>query len=152
METQLKVLAFIQETFEKTLDGYTNEQINQIPEGFKNNLIWNYAHIISALQMLCYVRAGIKPVLDQGFIDRYKIGTKPEGTVSAEEYQQYKAFAKLGVEKLGEDYAAHKFAGFQGFKTMSGIELTNIELAIEYAIMHAGLHSGYILALKKFIK
>lgn len=152
MENQLKVLSFIQQTFEKTLDEYSNEQLNQIPEGFKNNLIWNYAHIISALQMLCYVRAGIKPVLDEAFINRYKIGTKPEGVVSYEEYQQYKAFAKVAIEKLKEDYAVNKFVGFVGFKTMSGIELTNIELAIEYAIMHAGLHSGYILAMKKFIQ
>lgn len=152
MENQLKVLAFIQQTFEKTLDEYSNEQINQIPEGFKNNLIWNYAHIISALQMLCYVRAGVKPILDEAFINRYKIGTKPEGVVSDEEYQQYKVFAKLGVEQLREDYAANKFSDFAGFTTMSGIELTSIELAIEYAIMHAGLHSGYILAMKKFIQ
>lgn len=151
IENQLNILSFTQEAIEKVLDSYTIEQINQVPPGFKNNLIWNYAHIVSALQMLCYTRGGHTPALDETFIHRYKIGTTPEGTVSKEEYDTYKQFARKGIEKLREDHAAGKFNVFTPYKTMSGIELTNVELAIEYAIMHSGLHNGYVLALKKFI-
>jgi hypothetical protein len=35
------------------LAGYTLDQLNTIPEGYSNNLIWNIAHII-VVQMLVY--------------------------------------------------------------------------------------------------
>jgi len=34
------------------LEDYTLEQLNAIPEGFSNNLIWNLVHIVVVQQML----------------------------------------------------------------------------------------------------
>ena len=36
------------------LENYTLEQLNKIPDGFHNNLIWNIGHIIVVQQMLVY--------------------------------------------------------------------------------------------------
>lgn len=35
-------------------DNYSLEQLNKIPAGFNNNLIWNIGHIIVAQQSLIY--------------------------------------------------------------------------------------------------
>jgi hypothetical protein len=38
----------------KFLSGYNLDQLNTIPEGFNNNLIWNIGHIIVSQQLLVY--------------------------------------------------------------------------------------------------
>ncbi|MGH2624736.1 MAG: DinB family protein, partial [Sphingobacterium sp.] len=40
------------------------EQLNQIPDGFTNNIIWNVGHMISSQQGLCYLKAGLRPCVD----------------------------------------------------------------------------------------
>ncbi|MCZ0211646.1 DinB family protein, partial [Streptomyces sp. UMAF16] len=40
-------------------------QLNTIPNGFNNNIIWNFGHLIAAQQGLCYIRSGLKPVVDE---------------------------------------------------------------------------------------
>ena len=35
------------------------EQLNHIPDGFNNNIIWNLAHIVATQQNICYKRAGL---------------------------------------------------------------------------------------------
>jgi len=44
-------------------DNYTLEQLNKIPEGFSNNLIWNIGHIIVTQQVLIYKLSNL-----QGYI------------------------------------------------------------------------------------
>ena len=36
------------------LQDFTLEQLNTIPEGFNNNIIWNIGHIVVVQQMLVY--------------------------------------------------------------------------------------------------
>ena len=46
----------------------TTEQLNKIPEGYNNNIIWNLAHLIYAQQSICYVGAGQTIIVtDQNF-------------------------------------------------------------------------------------
>ena len=46
--------------------------------GFNNNLAWNFGHVIATQQILCYRNAGVKPVIEEEFIDKYKTGTRPK--------------------------------------------------------------------------
>jgi len=41
------------------LDKYSDRQLNKIPKGFKNNLIWNIAHLLVTQQLLTYALAGL---------------------------------------------------------------------------------------------
>ena len=45
--------------FAELVDRLSIEELNEIPEGFNNNIAWNFGHVIISQQMLCYVRAGI---------------------------------------------------------------------------------------------
>lgn len=45
--------------FIKLVDSLTIEQLNKIPDGYNNNIIWNFGHIVVSTQTLCYVRTGI---------------------------------------------------------------------------------------------
>ena len=45
--------------FIRLIDDLTIDELNQIPEGFNNNIFWNFAHIVVSTQTLSYVRTGI---------------------------------------------------------------------------------------------
>ena len=60
------------------LQGYTLEQLNTIPEGFNNNLIWNIGHIVVVQQMLVYKFSGLPMMISDEMVEKYKKGTKPE--------------------------------------------------------------------------
>jgi hypothetical protein len=47
MSSVFKVQKTIREIFLKILDNHSLEQLNKIPAGYSNNLIWNIAHCIS---------------------------------------------------------------------------------------------------------
>ena len=72
MEKYFDIIAQTKANFLKLVDGLTVEQLNKIPAGFNNNIIWNYAHTISAQQVLCYRLAGVTPVVDENFIELFK--------------------------------------------------------------------------------
>ena len=152
MEKQLEVIHLVQQNFIKITDSLNEEQLNKIPDGFNNNIIWNFAHILSSLQMLCYVRAGLSARLEETFIHLHKNGTKPDGQlVSKERYEKIKGYATEALLKFKEDYTTGYFNEFVPYSTLTGFEINNIETAVEYVIMHHGLHFGYASALKKLV-
>lgn len=55
--TALKKLRF---AILKTIEQLPTEQLNKVPDGFNNNIIWNVAHLIASQQNLCYIKAGQK--------------------------------------------------------------------------------------------
>ena len=59
MEATFKILETSRNIYLKFLEGYTLEQLNKIPEGFSNNLIWNIGHIVVSQQGLIYRLSGL---------------------------------------------------------------------------------------------
>lgn len=127
------------------------EQLNQIPQGFNNNIIWHLGHMVAAQQGVCYVRAGVAPVLDQPFIDTFKSGTKPERTISAAEVEQIKGLMFSTLDQLQEDYNNKAFEGYTGWSPRYGNTISNIEEAINFLPFHEGMHIGYIMAFKRLV-
>jgi hypothetical protein len=85
--TSLRYHTYEQENFiAEYLENYTLEQLNKVPEGFNNNLIWNIAHIIVVVQqMLVYNLSGLPMMASPEMVEKYKRGTKPEADVTQEE-------------------------------------------------------------------
>lgn len=88
MNSVFDVQKTIREILLKVLDNHSLEQLNKIPDGFSNNLIWNIAHCVSAQQSLVYKLSGIPSKVSEGFIIKYRKGTKPEGDVSQTEVDE----------------------------------------------------------------
>jgi hypothetical protein len=151
MNQQFEIIRLAQESFIRTLDSVSIEQINKVPQGFTNNMIWNFAHVIASLQMLCYFRPGLSLRLDETFVNKYKVGTRPEGFVPAEEYETIKQLAGKGLETLREDYRNGYFNQFKSYTTSTGLAVPDPDFAIRYTGFHHGLHQGYANALKKLV-
>ena len=143
--------------FEKTrgfyknyLDKYSLEDLNKIPEGFKNNIIWNIGHIVVTEQLLVCKLSGLPMMVSDELINKYRKDTKPEGFVSQEEVDEIAELLFSTIKKTREDYHNKVFKSYNEYTvSTTGNTLTNVDEAINFALYHEGMHLGYILALKK---
>jgi hypothetical protein len=135
----------------KAVEGLTVEQLNKIPEGFNNNIIWNLAHMVAAQQNLCYKRAGLDIVIDEQYFTPYLPGTKPEKFVDAEGVELVKASLLTTLDQLEADLQTNKFDNYVGWTTRYDNTLNNITEAVAFVPYHEGIHTGYIWALKRVI-
>ncbi len=127
------------------------DQLNKIPAGFNNNIIWNLAHMIAAQQGVCYMRAGKPIVVEEKYFAEYKPGTKPEQQVDKAEVQKIKDLLFTTLDHLAADYETNMFENYKTWTTRYGAELASINDAISFLLYHEGLHSGVILAIKKLV-
>src|SRR5258707_12942599 len=88
------------------------DQLNEIPPGFNNNIIWNLGHMIAAQQSICYIRAGVLPVVEKKYITEYKPGTKPEHHVDAAEIQKIKDLMLSTLDRLATDRETNVFCNY----------------------------------------
>ncbi|RLJ76855.1 DinB family protein [Pedobacter alluvionis] len=139
--------------FIKLIDGLTIEELNKIPDGFSNNIIWNFGHIVVSTQTLCYVRTGVlQDATSVKFNEYYKKDTKPSYTVTEEEVAELKVIAIESIEKIKEDYSNGKFSSITPFITATyGVQLNSIEEVLITTIGHDNMHCGYASALKKYM-
>jgi len=127
------------------------EQLNKIPAGFNNNIIWNLAHMVATQQNICYKRGGIDVSIEERFFTPFLSGTKPEGLVSAEDVETIKGLLLSTLEPLERDLLNGKFANYRAWTTRYGNNITSGEEALAFLPFHEGLHTGYIWALKRVI-
>lgn len=132
-------------------EGLSIEQLNAIPSGFNNNLVWNFGHVIATQQILCYGLSGKKAFVDNAFIDTYRKGTKPETTISQEAYNKMIELSEKAIKQTELDFAAGAFTEYKTYTTSYGMTLSNIEEAITFNNAHEGMHLGFSIALKKVI-
>ena len=130
---------------------YNTDQVNHIPEGFNNNIIWNLGHMIASQQGICYKRCGLETVVSDDFFNTYKSGSKPGRYISQEEYDELKELFLTTLDKLEEDYAAGIFINYTSVMTRYNVELNNIDEALSFLPFHDGLHIGYIMSLRKLV-
>jgi len=131
------------------LDSFTLEQLNKVPVGFKNSIIWNIAHTIATQQILIYRLSNLEMQLPQAFIDRFKKGTKHEVDLTKNEVDYIKRILFSTLDQTELDYNNGRFKTYQDYTVSTGSTLTNVDQAFAFNNFHEGIHLGYILALKK---
>jgi len=135
----------------KVIQNLTNEQLNKIPEGFKNNIAWNVAHLLVTQQLLCYKLSGLDCLVSAEMIENFQKGSAPNYIVTVEDFGTIKEqFLQFPV-KLDEDYTKGIFKNYTGYTTSVNVTLSNIEDAIDFNLFHEGIHLGVILQLLKFV-
>jgi abortive infection bacteriophage resistance protein len=151
MSSVFKVQKTIREILLKILDNHSLEQLNKIPAGYSNNLIWNVAHCISAQQVLVYKLSGLPMLVSDEFIDKYKKGTKPEGDVSQAEVDEIRGLLFSTLDKTEKDVNDDIFLNYTRYLTSMGFELTNVQDALDFVNYHEGIHTGIIMSIRKFV-
>lgn len=133
------------------ISGLTAEELNEIPEGFNNNIIWNLGHLIAAQQRICYIRSGLTIIVEKKYFLQYLPGSRPERIIDANEIETIKQLLTTTINQLESDYNSNLFLhlNYTLFTTPYGVEIKNIDNAIDFLPYYEGLHCGYILAIKR---
>jgi hypothetical protein len=133
------------------LENYTLEQLNKIPEGFHNNLIWNIGHIIVVQQVLVYNLSGLPMKVSQEMVEKYKRGTKPEDNVSQTEMDEIRSLLFETINQTKADFNSKIFKTYTEFTTLSGFTIRNVEDALAFNYYHEAMHIGMMMSIRKFI-
>ena len=134
------------------LDSLSIDELNIVPEGFNNNIIWNFGHVIVSQQILCYKLAGLPLKIDDTFVSKYSKGTKPETFINDTELIFLKQQAVSLIEELVVDLEKGVFTSYNNYTTSFNVELNSVKDAVKFIAMHEGLHLGYAMALKRIVK
>ncbi|REE17045.1 DinB family protein [Winogradskyella pacifica] len=131
------------------IENHTLEELNKVPKGFRNNIIWNIAHTIVTQQLLVYKLSGLPMVVSDEMVEAFKKGTKTERDLSQSEVDTIKGLLFSTIEKTKEDYDTKVFQTYNQYTVTTKSTLSNVEEAIDFNNFHEGIHLGYILALRK---
>lgn len=133
------------------LENYTLEQLNTIPEGFKNNLIWNIGHIVVVQQIIVYQFSGLPMLVSNEMVEMYKKGSKPEQDVTQVEVEVLQSLPFKTINQTMVDYNSKIFKSFQGYTTSTGFTMKNVEDALSFNYYHEALHTGILMSLRKLV-
>ena len=127
------------------------EQLNEIPAGFNNNIIWNMGHLIATQQVVCYRRAGVETVVDTDFVNAYAPGSRPERFITADEVQRIQELFFTSLDRFEDDLQNGVFDNYTAWTTRAGVDINNIDDVGAFLPYHEGMHVGYIMAMRKFV-
>jgi hypothetical protein len=135
----------------KFLSGYTLEQLNAIPDGYSNNLIWNIGHIIVTQQLLVYKISDLPMMISNELVEKYKKGTKPEHIATQTEVDEMKSLLFETINQTKVDYDKQTFENYKEYPTSTGFTLKSVEDALVFNNFHEGLHIGIMMSIRKFV-
>ena len=142
----------IRERYLQYLEGFTLEQLAVIPQGFRNNLLWNISHAIVTQQLYCYHNSGLPMYVPQGFIDAYRKGTVPDGHIPTQaEVDTLKGWLLSTQQQLEEDYQKGIFTTYTDYLTGLNSPRGCVEDAIYFNNTHEGMHLGLVIGIKYLV-
>lgn len=130
---------------------YNLSQLNHIPEGFSNNLIWNIGHVIVAQQSLVYKGSNLEGHIPGRLYDLYNPGTRPTGNTTQSEADELKELLTSMIELTIADFDNGIFQEFNERTTGTGFHLASVTDAFHFNNYHEGLHLGYMMSIRKFL-
>ncbi|TXF89178.1 DinB family protein [Neolewinella aurantiaca] len=151
-EHKLAYLLAARKNILRIFEAHDLEQLNEIPPGFNNNLVWNAGHVVATMELLLYALSGQKTPSGRDFIDRYRKGTRPEAPASQEECDLIAKQLIAGVEQLSKDLEVEDFSNFKEYTTSFGATLKNVGEAMDFNNMHEAMHLGTMISLRNQLK
>ena len=151
MKSTFKIWETNRNIYLSFLENYSLEQLNMIPAGFSNNLIWNIGHVIATQQGLVYRLSGLPMYISDEMKTTYQKGSYPTGATTQAEVDGIKDLLISLISKTKKDYADGKFTSYNEYTTSTGFNLKSIKEAMQFNNYHEGIHLGCLMAIRKFI-
>ena len=151
MEATFRIWQTSRGLYKNFLDNYSLEQLNTIPSGMSNNLIWNLGHVVVSQQKLVYALSGLPMHISDSLFEKYQNGSRPDGKTTQAEVDEIKQLLFEMVEKTKADFEAGIFKEFHPYQTKTGFHLGTLKEAMEFNNYHEGIHLGIMLSIKKHI-
>jgi len=127
------------------------EAMQRIPEGFKNNILWNAGHIgVVQCELLHGLSKRALP-LPEGWVEWFDNGTSPMDWNDPPAARDVMDVLEGLTSQIENDYRDGVFDGFQPAELAPGIAFNTFEEAAQFHCVHEGLHLGVIMTLKKLV-
>lgn len=151
MEATFRIWETSRNIYLKFFDNYSLEQLNTIPAGMSNNLIWNLGHVVVSQQKLVYALSGLPMHIPDSLFEKYQNGSRPDGKTTQAEVDEIKKLLLEMVEKTKADFKAGIFKEYHPYQTKTGFHLGTWKEAMEFNNYHEGIHLGIMMSIKKHI-
>jgi hypothetical protein len=151
MEQTFEISRISRKIVSQFLENHTLDQLNKIPDGYKNNLIWNIAHVVVTQQLLVYKFSDLPMMVSDVLVQNYIKGSKPEHIVTQSEVDEIKSLLIKTIDQTKEDFDNKIFKNYQEYPTSTGFVIKNAEDAMVFNNFHEGLHIGIMMGLRKLL-
>jgi hypothetical protein len=135
----------------RLVDSLSASQLTQIPDGHRNNILWNLGHVVVTQQRLHYRISDLEMYITSEMENACRSGTSPADWGETPDFATLRRWLEELPGRLQEDYDAGSFGGFREYTTSTGIRLRTIEEAIVFNQYHEGVHMGVMMGLRKLV-
>lgn len=117
------------------------EAINQTPQGFNNNIAWNFGHIATTCYSLAFKATGVDMNFPIPLAAKYGKGSKPEEVTTPEELEQLTQLLQNFPAIIQQAMEENKFETVKEYTTLTfGVPITNIAEMLTTIALHHTLH------------
>lgn len=148
----LELLRAARRNVHRICAAFSVEELNRIPAGLNNNLIWNAGHLIATLEGLTYGLSGLPQPSGPDFIARYRKGTAPHGDADAAECARILDDLLPSVDRFAADLDRLDWSNYREYATSFGVTLHDLGDAITFNNMHETLHLGAVLTQRTLLR
>jgi hypothetical protein len=140
MQHQIDYVFGVRQTILRGTRNFDNKQLNEIPRGFQNNLIWHMAHVAVSIQDFFYSPLGLEMNVDPEIYFDFRIGTTPKKIVSDEKIALIKQLVVKSVSDLEDAFKNGLFTNFP-----------QLDEVVNHFVFHEGMHLAYILSIRRLL-
>lgn len=124
-----------------------HERLHTIPDGFRNHIAWNIAHLVATQQLLHYAQSDIGMHVPESLVATCRRGTSPADWTPGPDWDQVLDLLSTMPRRLESDFHAGCFKNYHEYTTSAGVKLYTIEDAIAFNNHHEGIHLGVVLSM-----
>ncbi len=135
----------------KLVNAMTPDQLNLVPPGCSNNLVWNAGHVIATSELLTYGLGGYPLPSGMEFINRYRKGTRPEERADREAIDYIREELLAGHSRMVEDFGKLDWTRYKPYTTSFGASFSTIGEAVTFNNLHEAMHLGTMQVLRRLV-
>ncbi|TMU83950.1 DinB family protein [Bacillus sp. BHET2] len=147
-------MEFIRMRTVAALEATTEQQADEIPDGFKNSIRWNLGHILLSQENLLYsfVDENEHRSLPPEYGELFGFHTSPEtwNTLTPPTLKELREKLEAQPKRLKEAFSSRlDEVGKKPFVLGGNTTLTTLGEVLSFANWHEGLHQGTITSIKR---
>jgi hypothetical protein len=136
--------------FGETVEGGA---LQEVPNGFNNNILWNLGHLIVATENLLFKASGRETHHPEGYEEAFGGGTSPK-TWTAEPATKNEVLSHLVEQskRISTTFEGHVGDALPKELTIAGIEMKTVRDLLEFTMIHETMHFTTIRLYNKILK
>ncbi len=148
-ETALKSARVARAYMKARVDDLSPNQLLNIPPGATNSVLWNIGHIVLSHYRLLHRPCGGSAPLPQAWEGWFMPGTSPANWgANGPALETVMSEFNTQTDRVESEVRKGTFGNYKSFKLKSGYTLDNAVEALNFNVMHEGIHIGAIIALR----